>query len=94
MQFLEKLSPLVHFGYSFSIAWIFGITNQIIQKTQSLQISIFSLLQAKHLVITQDDGLTMVLSYCLQQNASVELHMVQMLKQSLLQLGKAVAAAS
>ena len=52
LQFLEKLSPLVHFGYSFSIAWMFGIINQIIQKTQSLQIVICSLLQAKHLVIT------------------------------------------
>ena len=64
--------------YSFSIAWIFGIINQIIQKTQSLQILICSLLQAKHLVITQekDDGVKMVLSYCLQQNVGVELHMI------------------
>ena len=31
-QFLEKLSPLVHFSYSFSTAWIFGIIHQIIQK--------------------------------------------------------------
>ena len=37
---------------------------------QSLQILICSLLQAKHLVITQekDDGIKMVLFYCLQQN--------------------------
>ena len=33
MQFLEKLSSLVHFGYSFLIALIFGIINQIIQKS-------------------------------------------------------------
>ena len=78
LQFLESLSPLVHLVYSFSIAWIFGIINQIIQKTQSLQILICSLLQAKHLVITQeeDDGVKMVLSYCLQQNIGVELHIM------------------
>ena len=29
----RKLSPLVHFVYSLSIAWIFGIINQINQKT-------------------------------------------------------------
>ena len=82
MQFLEKLSSLVHFVYSFAIAWIFGIINQIIQKTQSLQILICSLLQAKHLVITQkkDNGIKMVLSYRLQQNVSVEQHMIEMLK--------------
>ena len=47
-------------------------------KTQSLQILICSLLQAKHLVITQekDDGVKMVLSYRLQQNVSAELHMI------------------
>ena len=96
MQFLEKLSALVHFVYSFSIAWIFGIINQIIQKTQSRQILICSLLQAKHLVITQvkDDGVKIFLSYRLQQNVGVELHMIKMLKQFPLHLGKAVAAAS
>ena len=36
----------------------------------------------------------MVLSYRLQQNASVELHMIEMLKQFSLQLGEAVVAAS
>ena len=77
MQFLEKLSTLVHFVYSFSIAWMFGIINQIIQKTQSLQILICSLLQAKHLVITQgkNDWVKMVLSYCLQENVSAELYL-------------------
>ena len=95
MRFLEKLSPLVHFVYFFSIAWIFGIINQIIQKTQSLQIFVANSKQ-NTLVITQekDDGVKMVLSYSLQQNASVELHMIEMLKQFPLQLGKAVAAAS
>ena len=46
------------FSLFFSIAWIFGIINQIIQKTQSLKILICSLLQEKYLVITQekDDG--------------------------------------
>ena len=78
MQFLEKLRPLVHFAYSFSIAWMFGIINQIYQKTQSLQILKCSLLQAKHLMITQekDDEVNMVLSYRLQQNVGVELHMI------------------
>ena len=48
------------------------------QKTQSLQILICRQLQAKHLVITQEKyiGIKMVLSYRLQQNASVELHMI------------------
>ena len=57
---------------------MFDIINQNIQKTQSLQILICSLLQAKHLVITQekDDGVKMVLSYRLQQNVGVELHMI------------------
>ena len=52
--------------------------------------------KAKHLVITQkkDDGVKMVFSYFLQQNISVELHMIQMLKQFPLQLGEATAAAS
>ena len=78
MQFLGSLNPLVHFVYSFLIALMFGIINQIIQKTQSLQILIRSLLQAKHLVTTQekDDGVKMVLSYRLQQNVAVELHMI------------------
>ena len=42
------------------------------------QILMCSLLQVKHWVITQekDDGVKMVLSYCLQQNVSVELHMI------------------
>ena len=81
---------------AFSIAWIFGIINQIIQKTQSPQILICSLLQTKHLVITQekDDGVKIVLSYGLQQNISVELHMIYVLKQFFLQLVKAVATAS
>ena len=35
LQYLEKLSPLVHFGYSFSIAWIFGVINEIIQNDSS-----------------------------------------------------------
>ena len=85
MQFLEKLSPLVHFVYSFSVAWILGIINQIIQKTQSLQILICSLLQAKYLVITQekDDGVKMVFSYRLQQNVGVELHMILMLNEAI-----------
>ena len=75
---------------------MFGIINQIIQKTQTLQILICSLIQAKRLVITQEnhEGVKMVLSYRLQQNAGVELHMIKMLKQFPLQLGKAVAAAS
>ena len=96
MQFLERLSPLVHFGYSFSIEWMFGIINQNIQKIQSLQILICSLLQAKHLVITQekDHGVKMVLSYRLQQNVNVELHMIQILEQFPLQSDKTVTAAS
>ena len=62
----------------FSIACMFGIINQIVQMTQSLQILICSLLQAKHSVITQekDDGVKMVLSYRLQQNVGVELRMI------------------
>ena len=78
MQFLEKLSPFVHFVYSFSIAWMFGIIDQIIQKTQNLQILICSLLQARHLVTIQEKnvGVKIVLSYRLQQNVGVELHMI------------------
>ena len=34
-RFLEKLSPLVHRGYSFSIAWISAIIHQNIQKDSS-----------------------------------------------------------
>ena len=73
-QFLEKLSPLVHLGYSSLKTWIFGITHQNIQKIfigkWSLQISICDLLQAKHLVITpgKDERAKVVLSYRLQQN--------------------------
>ena len=46
------------------------------QKTY--QILICRLLQVKPLVITQekDDGVKMFLSYRLQQNASVKLHMI------------------
>ena len=75
---------------------MFGIINQIIQKTQTLQILICSLIQAKRLVITQEnhEGVKMVLSYRLQQNVGVQLHMIKMLKQFPLQLGKVVAAAS
>ena len=82
LQFLEKLSPLVHFGCSFSIAWIFGIIYQFIQKdsskNESRQILICSLLQAKYLVITKekDERVKMVLSYGLQQKVSVELYTV------------------
>ena len=69
LQFLKKLSPVVHFVYSFPIIWIFGIIHQILQKDSSkkgsLQILMCSQLQAKHLVITQEknDGVKMVLSY-------------------------------
>ena len=44
---------------------------------KSLQILICSLLQAKHLVITQEkeEGVKMVQSYVLQLNISVHLHM-------------------
>ena len=72
---------------------MFGSFNQIIQKTQSLQYLISSVLQAKHLVITleKDDCSKVVLSYRLQQNVGVELHMW---KQFPLQLGKDVAAPS
>ena len=44
----------------------------------SLQILIRILLQAKHLVITQekDDRVQMVLSYHFQKNVSVEVHMI------------------
>ena len=41
-----------------------------------------------------DDVVKMVLSYRFQQNVSVELHVIYMLKQFPLQLGKAAAAAS
>ena len=52
---------------------------------KSLQILICSIFQAKHLVITRekDEGLMMFLSYLLQQNVSVELHIIEMLKQFL-----------
>ena len=70
-----------------------------LSKKRILQILICSLLQAKHLVITQekDNGIKMVLLYCLQQNVGVELCITikfVMLKQFPLQLGKAVTAAS
>ena len=58
---------------------MFGIINQIIQSDSSKnEVLICSLPQAKHLVITQgkDDGVKMVLSYGLQQNVGVELHMI------------------
>ena len=73
----RKTKSFDTFVYSFIIAWIFGIINQIIQKTQSLQILICSLLQEKHLVITQekDDRVKMVFFHRLQQNVSVELHL-------------------
>ena len=64
------------------MAWMFGIIHQIIQKDLSknavYKILIYSQLQAKHLVIKQgkDDWVKMVLSYCLQRNVSVELHMI------------------
>ena len=75
---------------------MFGIINQIIQNTQTLQILICSLLQAKHLVITQekDDEVKMVLSYHWQKHVNVELRMIQMLEQFPLQLSEAPAAAS
>ena len=56
---------------------------------KSLQILLCSQLREKHLVITnaKDEGVKMVLSYLLQQNVSVELHMIEMLKQFPLQSG-------
>ena len=50
---------------------------------KSQQILIRSLHQAKHLVIIQEknEGVKMFLSNGLQQNISVELNMIQMLKQ-------------
>ena len=75
---------------------MFGIINEIIQKTQNLQILLCSLLQAKHLVITQEkeNEVKVVLSYCLQLNVGVKLHTIYMSKQFPLQLSEAVAAAS
>ena len=45
---------------------------------KTLQILICSLLQAKHLVTTQEkgDGVKMVIFYRLQENTRVELHIV------------------
>ena len=53
-----------------------------------------SQLQAKRLVIAQekDKGIKMAQSYLLQQNVGVELHMIEMLKQFLLQLDGAGTA--
>ena len=69
---------------SFGTFWLFSLDSmdvwhyQIIQKTKSLQILICIQLQAKHVMITQekDDVVKMVLSYRLQQNVGVELHMI------------------
>ena len=74
---------------SFDTFWIFFLdsmdlwhyqskySKRFIEKS-SLQIIICSLLQAKHLMITQEknEGVEMILSYRLQQNVSVELHMI------------------
>ena len=77
---------MVHFVYSFSVSWMLAlyinifitICKKMIIKIKSLQIVICSLLQTKHLVITQqeDDGVKIFLSYLLQQLffVSVELH--------------------
>ena len=69
---------------------------KLFKKTQSPQTLICSLLQAKHVVITQekDNGVNIVLSYRSQQNVGIDLGMILMLKQFPLQLGKVVAAAS
>ena len=74
---------------SFGIFWVFFLNSMDVWhyhsnyskrfiKKGSLQILICSPFKAKHLVITQEknEGVKMVLSYYLQQNVSVELHMI------------------
>ena len=74
---------------SFGTFWVFFLdsmdlwhyqsnySKRLIEK-RSLLILMCSLLQAKHMVITQekDAGLKMVLSYRLQRNVGVQLHMI------------------
>ena len=75
----RKTNPLVLlaiFLYSMDL-WHYptNYSKRFIKKG-SIQVLICSLLQAKHLVITQEkeDWVNMVLCYLLQQNVSVELH--------------------
>ena len=71
---------------SFGTFWVFFLDSMDLwhyqsnysKDSESLQILICSLLPAKHLVITRekDQGVNKVLFYLLQQNVSVELHMI------------------
>ena len=58
LQIVQNLSTLIHFVHSFSIVRIFGNIHQNIQKIhlkmKSLKTLKCSLLQAKHLVISQE----------------------------------------
>ena len=73
----RKTKSFGTFWVFFLDTWIFGIINQIIQKDLSKN-EVYKFYQAKRLVITheKDDGVKMVLFYRLQQNVSVELHMI------------------
>ena len=78
---LKKVSSLVHFVYSFSIAWRFCIINQIIQKIyRKMKSTNFDMQLTPSKTLgdhpIKDDGVKMVLSYRLQQNVSVELRMI------------------
>ena len=78
----------MHRNYFFSFSAVFELSEaqQNIKsfskfrqsKSTALKGLICSLLQAKHLIIIQekDDWVKMVLSYRLQQNENIELHMI------------------
>ena len=81
--------PISRKTKSFGTFWLFFLDSMDLWHYQSkdskrftekwnLQILICSLLQAKHQMITQEknERVKMVLSYGLQQNVSVELHMI------------------
>ena len=64
--------------YHGSLALSIKIFKKIYRQMKFLQIVICCLLQAKHLVITQDkdEGVKMVFSHLLQLNVDVELHII------------------
>ena len=80
-QFLEKLTSSVHLGFSILIAWISGIILKTFQKIHQKMKSTNFNLSSKILgyeAKTQEKKkeVKIVLSYGLQQNVSVELHMM------------------
>ena len=82
LQFLEEVSPLVHFVYSFLLAWIFGaLSIKLLKKVhRKMKFTNFNVWPNSKQTLNghrrKSREVKVVLSCFLQQDEDVELHMI------------------